>query len=192
MKAQACGCDAVVAEGFEAGGHNGLDETTTLCLVPQVADAIGIPVIAAGGIADGRQIIAAMALGAEGVQIGTRFAVTLESSAHHNYKHAVMSADDSGTILTLKKLTPVRLVKNKFALDAQSAEKSGASKEQLEEMLGKKRERLGIFEGDAENGEIEAGQSSGLIKEILTTEEVMQKLLREYREAKEESKSWEM
>ncbi|HZV12987.1 MAG TPA: nitronate monooxygenase [Candidatus Kapabacteria bacterium] len=192
MKAQACGCDAVVAEGFEAGGHNGLDETTTLCLVPQVVDAVDIPVIAAGGIADGRQVFAALALGAEGVQIGTRFAVTIESSAHHNYKHAVMIADDGGTILTLKKLTPVRLVKNKFAIDAQNAEKSGATKEQLEELLGKKRERLGIFEGDAENGEIEAGQSSGLIKELLTTEEVMQKLLREYREAKEESKSWEM
>ena len=183
MKAQACGCDAVVAEGFEAGGHNGYDETTTLCLVPQVVDAVTIPVIAAGGIADGRQILAAFALGAEAVQIGTRFAVTVESSAHENYKRTVMAANDGGTVLTLKKLAPVRLIKNTFAEEALEAERNGATKEQLEELLGKKRERNGIFEGDTENGEMEAGQSSGLVKELLTVEEVMQKLMREYRTA---------
>lgn len=191
-KAESCGCDAVVAEGFEAGGHNGIDETTTLCLVPQVVDAVGIPVIAAGGIADGRQILAALALGAEGVQIGTRFAVTVESSAHDNYKRAVIAAEDGGTILTLKKLTPVRLVKNVFALSTDAAERDGATKEELETMLGKKRERLGIFDGDVENGEIEAGQSSGLVKELLTAEEVVQKLIREYNTALGKAKNWAM
>ncbi|HET7152173.1 MAG TPA: nitronate monooxygenase, partial [Candidatus Kapabacteria bacterium] len=176
----------------EAGGHNGIDETTTLCLVPQVVDAVDIPVIAAGGIADGRQILAALALGAEGVQIGTRFAVTVESSAHENYKRAVIAADDGGTVLTLKKIIPVRAVKNAFILAMQEAERNGATKEQLIELIGKKRERLGIFEGDTENGEIEAGQSSGLVKELLTVDELMQKLLREYREAMSDSKNWEM
>jgi len=190
LKAQTCGCDAVVAEGFEAGGHNGYDETTTLCLVPQAVDAVRIPVIAAGGIADGRQMLAAFALGAEGVQIGTRFAVTVESSAHENYKRAVISTNDGATVLTMKKLAPVRLVKNPFAESALEAEKKGATKEELEELLGKKRERLGIFEGDVENGELEAGQSSGLVKEILTAEEVVKKLLNEYRTALEKSQGW--
>jgi enoyl-[acyl-carrier protein] reductase II len=184
QKAQQAGCDAVVAEGFEAGGHNGIDETTTMCLVPQVVDAVDIPVIAAGGIATGRQIYAALALGAEGVQIGTRFAVTVESSAHEHYKTAVVAADDAGTVLTLKQLTPVRLVKNKFAADARSAELRGASRGELESLLGKKRERAGIFEGDVDEGELEAGQSSGLVNDIPTAGEVMSRLIAEYEAAR--------
>ena len=183
-KAADAGCDAVVAEGFEAGGHNGVDETTTLALVPQVVDAVSIPVIAAGGIADGRGLAAALALGAEGAQVGTRFAVTVESTAHENYKRAVLDADDGGTVLTLKKVTPVRLVKTPFALRALEAERCGASKEELEALLGHKRERLGIFEGNIEEGEIEAGQSSGLVREILPAAEVVKRMMEEYERVK--------
>lgn len=184
LKAEEAGCDAVVAEGFEAGGHNGLDEITTLALVPQVVDAVKIPVIAAGGIADGRQVLAALALGAEAVQIGTRFAATVESSAHASYKQAVIEAEDSGTALVLKKVAPVRLRKNAFAARAIEAQLHGATREEELELLGRKREMNGIFLGDLEEGELEMGQSSGLVKEILTVEEVMQKLLREYESAK--------
>ncbi|MCZ6777156.1 MAG: nitronate monooxygenase [Ignavibacteria bacterium] len=180
LKAVSVGCDAVVAEGFEAGGHNGIDEITTLALVPQIADAVTIPVLAAGGIADGRGMAAALALGADGVQIGTRFAVTFESSSHENYKKAVIDADDGGTVLTLKKVTPVRLVKTPFAFRAVEAERRGDSKEQLQQLLGHKREMMGIFEGNVEEGEIEAGQSSGLIKEILPAGEVVRKTMEEY------------
>jgi enoyl-[acyl-carrier protein] reductase II len=180
LKAEGAGCDAVVAEGFEAGGHNGIEEITTLCLVPQVVDAVKIPVIAAGGIADGRGMAAALALGAEGVQIGTRFAVTVEASSHDNYKKAVIQAKDSDTVLTLKKVTPVRLVKTPFALKALEAEQRGASKEELIALLGAKRERLGISEGNLEEGEIEAGQSSGLVKEILPAAEVVRRMMAEY------------
>jgi enoyl-[acyl-carrier protein] reductase II len=185
LKAQDSGCDAVVAEGFEAGGHNGIDEITTFCLVPQVADALEIPVIAAGGIADGRQIAAAFALGAEGVQIGTRFAATNESSSSDLHKKMIVEAKDDSTILTLKKLMPVRLYKNKFAMLADEAEKSGASKEQLQELLGRKRERKGIFEGDSEEGELEMGQSSGLVKEIKHVKDLIRDLLTEYEETLE-------
>jgi len=185
-KASDAGCDAVVAEGFEAGGHNGVDEITTLALVPQVADAVDIPVIAAGGIADGRGMVAAMALGAEGVQVGTRFAVTTESSAHENYKKAVIAAGDGGTVLTLKKLTPVRLVKTPFAEKAVEAERRGASKEELEALLGEKRERLGIFEGNTEEGEIEAGQSSGLVRESLPAGVVVRLMMEQYYRVKRE------
>ncbi|MGH2574438.1 MAG: NAD(P)H-dependent flavin oxidoreductase, partial [Ignavibacteria bacterium] len=180
LKAQDAGCDAVVAEGFEAGGHNGIDEITTLCLVPQVVDALEIPVIAAGGIADGRQIAAAFALGAEGVQIGTRFAATFESSSSELHKQKIVEAIDNSTILTLKKLAPVRLYKNKFALLADRTEKSGASAEQLKELLGSKRERKGIFEGDSDEGELEMGQSSGLVKEIKSVKDVISDLIKEY------------
>lgn len=180
LKAQSVGVDAVVAEGFEAGGHNGLDEITTLCLVPQVVDAVEIPVIAAGGIADGRGMAAVMALGAAGVQIGTRFAATTESSAHDEYKRAVVEAGDNATVLTLKSLTPVRLIKNRFALEAFQAERSCASPEQLRELLGSKRERRGIFEGDVDEGELEAGQSSGLVREILPAAEVMRRIIEEF------------
>ncbi len=183
-KAVSAGCDAVVAEGFEAGGHNGIDEITTLALVPQVVDAVEIPVIAAGGIADGRGMAAALALGAEGVQVGTRFAVTLESSAHDNYKKAVMEADDGDTVLTLKKITPVRLVKTPFALKALDAERRGASREELETLLGKKRERAGIFEGNVEEGEFEAGQSSGLIKDVPPAGDVVRRMMEEYQRVK--------
>lgn len=189
LKAEEAGCDAVVAEGFEAGGHNGADETTTLCLVPQVVDAVKIPVIAAGGIADGRQMLAALALGAQAVQIGTRFAATIESSSHPNYKNAVIEAEDNSTILTLKKVAPVRLKKNIFALEALNAQLKGASKEEEVSLLGKKREMHGIFEGDTEQGELEMGQSSGLIKDIISAEEVVLRLLAEYKTAKQRMNS---
>ncbi|MBS1914080.1 MAG: DUF561 domain-containing protein [Bacteroidetes bacterium] len=181
LKAEQVGVDAVVAEGFEAGGHNGLDEITTLCLVPQVVDAVRIPIIAAGGIADGRGMAAAMALGASGVQVGTRFAATMESSAHAAYKQAVVDAGDSATVLTLKPLTPVRLIRNRFAAEALQAERSGAAPESLRELLGSKRERRGIFEGDLEEGELEAGQSSGLVHSILPAAQVVAGMVAEFR-----------
>ena len=183
LKAEEAGCDAVVAEGFEAGGHNGIDEITTLCLVPQVVDAVSIPVIAAGGIADGRQILAALGLGAQAVQIGTRFAATLESSAHQLYKQAVVEAMDNDTLLVLKKVAPVRLKKNRFALSALEAQTHGATKEDELELLGKKREMQGIFEGNLEEGELEMGQSAGLIREVLPVSVVMRNLIREYNAA---------
>jgi enoyl-[acyl-carrier protein] reductase II len=181
LKAVDAGCDAVVAEGFEAGGHNGVDEITTLALVPQVADAISIPVLAAGGIADGRGLAAALALGADGVQVGTRFAATVESSAHENYKQAVLGARDGGTVFTLKKLTPVRMIRTPFALKVLQAERDGATREELESLLGRRREMMGIFEGNLEEGEFEAGQSSGLVKEILPAGEVVRRMMEEYR-----------
>ena len=182
-KAEEVGCDAVVAEGFEAGGHNGIDEITTLALVPQEVDAVKIPVIAAGGIADGRQMLAALALGAQAVQIGTRFAATHEASSHPDYKQAIVDADDTATVLTLKKVAPVRFKKNAFALRA--IEAVGASREEQVELLGKKREMRGIFEGDLEEGELEMGQSSGLVKEILSVDEVVKKLITEHNTALE-------
>jgi enoyl-[acyl-carrier protein] reductase II len=185
MKAVSAGCDAVVAEGFEAGGHNGLDEITTLALVPQVVDAVNVPVLAAGGIADGRGMAAALALGADGVQVGTRFAVTVESSAHDNYKRAVIEAQDGDTVLTLKKVSPTRLVKSPFAMKALEAERRGATKEELEVLLGHKREMLGIFQGNLEEGAIEAGQSSGLVKELLPAGEVVRRMMEEYYTIKE-------
>lgn len=185
LKAEEVGCDAVVGEGVEAGGHNGINETTTISLIPQLVDALRIPVIAAGGIADGRGIIAALSLGAEGVQIGTRFAATEESSAHPNYKQKVVEAKDDGTILAFKKIGLVRMLKNDFASRAVNAERDGWDESKLKELLGSKRERLGIFEGDVIEGELEAGQSSGLVKEILTVKEFFQKLLKEVSEAKQ-------
>jgi enoyl-[acyl-carrier protein] reductase II len=185
LKAEEVGCDAVVGEGVEAGGHNGINETTTLTLIPQLVDAAKIPVIAAGGIADGRGILAALSLGAEGVQIGTRFAVTVESSAHQNYKQKVVEAKDDGTVLAFKKIGLVRMLKNDFANRARLAEKEGWDEIKLKELLGSKRERLGIFEGDENEGELEAGQSSGLVKEILTVNELFAKLLGEISEAQE-------
>jgi enoyl-[acyl-carrier protein] reductase II len=180
LKAQDAGCNAVVAEGFEAGGHNGFDEITTLCLVPQVVDELEIPVIAAGGIADGRQVLAAFALGAEAVQIGSLFAATHEASSSINFKQKIVEAKDDSTILIKKKLGPTRMFKNKFALEFDEAEKSGASVEELITLLGKKRERDGIFEGDIEEGELEMGQSSGLINEIKSVQEVICKLIDQY------------
>jgi enoyl-[acyl-carrier protein] reductase II len=176
-KAESVGVDAVVAEGFEAGGHNGLDEITTLCLVPQVVDAVSIPVIAAGGIGDGRGMAAALALGAEAVQVGTRFAATHEASAHPAYKHAVVEAADTATVLTLKKVTPVRLIRNAFAERALEAESSGADAAELRALLGAKRERMGIFEGDVAEGELEAGQVAGMIDEILSAGQVVERMI---------------
>lgn len=180
LKAESVGCDAVVAEGFEAGGHNGLDEITTFVLVPQVVDAVKIPVIAAGGIADGRGVAAAFALGAEGVQIGTRFAASVESSAHQNYKQAIVEATDSSTVLILRKVTPVRLIKNKFSLQIIETENRGATSEELSNLLGKGRERMAILEGNLDEGEIEAGQCAGMIKEILPAGEIVRKIVDEY------------
>jgi enoyl-[acyl-carrier protein] reductase II len=179
MKAEAAGCDAVVGEGVEAGGHNGNDEITSMALIPQLVDALSIPVIAAGGITNGRGILAALSLGAEGVQIGTRFAATVESSAHQNYKKQVVEASDNDTILAFKKIGLVRMLKNDFALKAVKADEDGWNEDKLKLLLGKKREMLGIFEGDENEGEMEAGQSSGLIKEILPVDLLMKKLLKE-------------
>ncbi|HTP13763.1 MAG TPA: nitronate monooxygenase [Bacteroidota bacterium] len=183
-KAFESGCDAVVAEGFEAGGHNGIDEITTMCLVPQVVDAVPIPVIAAGGIAHGRQMFAAMALGAEGVQMGTRFAATVESSSHDRYKQAIVDAQDNSTLLTLRKVAPVRMIKTPFAQKAQEAEMRGQTKEELQQLLGSKREMQGIFEGNWEEGEFEAGQSSGLVHGIITAGEVVRQTMREFGETR--------
>jgi enoyl-[acyl-carrier protein] reductase II len=184
-KAVEAGCDAVVAEGFEAGGHNGVDEITTLSLVPQVADAVALPVLAAGGIADGRGLAAVLALGAAGAQVGTRFAATVESSAHENFKRAIVEAKDTDTVLTLKKVTPVRMIKTPFARVAIDAERAGATREELEALLGPKREMMGIFEGNLDEGMFEAGQSSGLVAGILSAGEVVRRMMEEYHAAKE-------
>lgn len=184
-KALEAGCDAVVAEGFEAGGHNGIDEITTLALVPQVVDAVAIPVIAAGGIADGRGMAAAFALGAEAVQVGTRFAATEEASAHPAFKQAIVGARDGDTVLTLRAAMPVRMLRNAFARRAIDAEHRGAGKEELTALVGQKREMKGIFEGDLEEGMLEMGQSSGLVKEILPAGEVVRRMMEEYYGAKE-------
>jgi len=185
LKAEAAGCDAVVGEGVEAGGHNGAEQITTLCLLPQLADALKIPVIAAGGIADGRGILATLSLGAEGVQIGTLFAATVESSAHPNYKRKIIESGDGDTLLAYKKIALVRMLRNDFALRSVKAEEEGWSEEQLRELLGRKRERLGIFEGNETEGEMEAGQGSGLIKEILPVKDLFDKLIAEFIAAKE-------
>lgn len=182
-KAEEVGCDAIVGEGYEAGGHNGFDEITTLCLIPILVQNIKIPVIAAGGIATGSQIAAAFALGAEGVQIGTRFAATVESSAHENYKKKIVEAEDNGTVIGFRKIGLVRMIKNNFAFRAIDAEKSGADEKTLKEIWGEKRERMGIFDGDIEEGALEAGQSAGLINEILTVKEVFENLIKEFDEA---------
>jgi enoyl-[acyl-carrier protein] reductase II len=182
-KAQQAGADAVVAEGFEAGGHNGREETTTLVLVPAVADAVDIPVIAAGGIAHGRAMLAAFALGAEGVQIGTRFVATEESSAHPAFKQRVVDAMEGDTKLTLKALTPVRMIKNRFFLQVQEAEARGASKEELLNLLGRGRAKMGMFEGKLDEGELEIGQVSALVKGILPASEVVSQIWEEFKSA---------
>ncbi|KAB2852903.1 MAG: nitronate monooxygenase [Ignavibacterium sp.] len=179
IKAQEAGCDAVVGEGVEAGGHNGTDQITTFCLIPQLVDKLNIPVIAAGGIADGRGILAALSLGAEGVQIGTRFAATVESSAHQNFKDEIVKAGDQGTVLAFKKIGLVRIIKNDFAIRAMKAESEGWNEIQLRELLATKRERIGIFEGDLIEGELEAGQGVGLINDIPTVKELFERLLNE-------------
>ena len=186
LKAEAAGVDAVVAEGFEAGGHNGREETTTLCLIPMVKQALKVPVIAAGGIATGRAMLAVMALGADGVQIGSRFVASSESSAHINFKNKVVAAQDGDTHLTLKELAPVRLIKNDFFKQVQEAYANGATKEDLIELLGRARAKRGMFEGDLDQGELEIGQVSGLINEIKPAGEIVKELLEEFREARKE------
>ena len=183
QKCEDAGVDAIVAEGFEAGGHNGRDEITTMALIPQVVDAVSIPVIAAGGIGDGRAIAAAFALGASGVQLGSRFAATQESSAHDNFKQAIVNAKSSSTMLSMKKLVPVRLLKNKFFEEITDLEKNCAPNEKIQEHLGKGRAKLGMLEGDMDNGELEIGQVSGLIKDIPTVEECMKDLVAGYNQA---------
>lgn len=183
VKSEAAGCDAVIAEGFEAGGHNGRDEITTLTLIPQTVDAVKIPVIAAGGIGDGRGIAAVMCLGAQGAQLGTRFVATLESSAHINFKNAVIHSTPSSTMLSMKKYIPVRLFKNKFYEEVKKLEDRGASKEELEVLLGKGRARKGMLEGDLDQGEIEIGQIASLIRDIPSVGDLVQKLVSEQREA---------
>jgi len=166
VKAAAAGCDAVVAEGFEAGGHNGREETTTMVLVPAVSNAIDIPVIAAGGIATGRQMLGAMVLGAEGVQVGSRFVASEEASSHQAFKNAVIQSAEGDTMLSLKALTPVRLLKNKFFESVTLAQQQGMDTAGLRELLGKGRSRLGMFEGNLEEGELEIGQVAALINDI--------------------------
>lgn len=186
LKAQEAGVDAVVAEGFEAGGHNGRDETTTLCLIPMVAKEISIPLIAAGGIGTGRGMLAAMNLGADAVQIGSRFVATPESSAHVNFKQVVVDAEEGATQLTLKELTPVRLVKNEFYKQVELAYQNCATPDKLKELLGRGRAKKGMFEGDLVDGELEIGQISGLITEIKPAAEVVEEIIAEFRMAKAE------
>lgn len=180
LKSQEAGCDAVVAEGFEAGGHNGREETTTLCLIPMVSDAVDIPVIAAGGIADGRAMFACLALGAEGVQIGSRFAASVESSAHDNFKRRIINTDEGSTVLTLKEITPVRMIKNEFYAQVEKAYINKASVDELKILLGRGRAKKGMFLGELEEGELEIGQISATIKEILPASVIIQNLLKEY------------
>ena len=189
LKAQEAGCDAVVGEGVEAGGHNGADQLTTFCLIPQLVNKLNIPVIAACGIVDGRGILAALSLGAEGVQIGTRFAATVESSAHENYKQEIVRSGDQDTTLAFKKIGLVRLIKNDFALRAMKAENEGWNEVQLRELLGAKRERSGIFEGDLVEGELEAGQGVGLINDIPTVKDLFDRFLHEYEQANKRIKT---
>jgi enoyl-[acyl-carrier protein] reductase II len=179
-KSQEAGVDAVVAEGFEAGGHNGREETTTMCLIPAVREAISIPLIAAGGIATGRSMLAAMVLGAEGVQMGSRFVATPEASSHMAFKEAVVAAGEGDTLLSLKSLTPVRLLKNKFFREVQEAESSGATSAELEDLLGRARAKRGMFEGDLDEGELEIGQVSALIHSIKPAAEVVAEIWDEF------------
>ena len=173
LKAQNAGCDAIVAEGFEAGGHNGREETTTMVLVPLICDAVTIPVIAAGGIATGRQMAAAFMLGAEGVQVGSRFVASVEASCHQNFKEAVISSQEGDTQLALKQLTPVRLIKNEFYNRVQEAENRCASKEDLQQLLGRARSKRGMFEGDLDEGELEIGQVAALLNDIPSAAEIV-------------------
>jgi enoyl-[acyl-carrier protein] reductase II len=179
-KAEEAGCDAVVAEGFEAGGHNGREETTTMVLIPAVASAVSIPVIAAGGIATGRQMLAAMVMGAEGVQMGSRFVASEEASSHQLFKQAVLDAQEGDTVLTMKQLTPVRLIRNAFYQQVIAAEQRGASPEELRELLGRGRAKKGMFEGNMEEGELEIGQVSVLVDRILPAGEIVKKVWEEF------------
>ena len=186
LKAQEAGVDAIVAEGFEAGGHNGRDETTTLALIPMVKEHIHIPLIAAGGIATGKAMLATMILGADGVQIGSRFVASEESSAHQTFKQVVVDAKEGDTQLTLKELAPVRLIKNKFYKDIEALYRTGATVEQLKELLGRARAKKGMFEGDLDNGELEIGQISGLIHDIKPVHQIVKDIIDEFEIAKKE------
>jgi enoyl-[acyl-carrier protein] reductase II len=189
LKAQEAGVDAVVAEGFEAGGHNGREETTTLTLIPMVKENISIPLIAAGGIATGRGMLAVMVLGADGVQMGSRFVASTESSAHDNFKKTVLETGEGETQLTLKELAPVRLIKNKFFNDVQELYLKGPTKEDLENLLGKRRAKRGMFEGDLVEGELEIGQIAGLIHDIKPVEVIIKDIISEFEVAKTELNS---
>ncbi len=190
LKAQDAGVDAVVAEGFEAGGHNGREETTTLTLIPMVREKISIPLIAAGGIATGRAMLAAMALGADGVQVGSRFAASQESSAHENFKQTIIDTGEGDTHLTLKELAPVRLIKNKFWRDLQELYATCPTAEQLREKLGRARAKRGMFEGDLVEGELEIGQVAGLIRDIKPAARILQDMVAEFESAKQELAAW--
>jgi len=179
-KSEEAGCDAVVAEGFEAGGHNGREETTTMVLIPAVVKTVKIPVIAAGGIADGRQMLAAMVLGAEGVQMGSRFVASVEASSHINFKNVVINSQEGDTQLTMKQLTPVRLLKNDFFKQVQEAELRGATVEELHTLLGRARAKKGMFEGDLTEGELEIGQVSALLDGILPAGEIVKNVWKEF------------
>jgi len=180
LKAEAAGVDAIVCEGFEAGGHNGREETTTFTLIPMVKESITIPVIAAGGIGNGRGMLAAMVLGADGVQIGSRFAATEESSAHVNFKQKIIDVKDGDTHLTLKELAPVRLIKNKFYQEIQELYKENPTKEELNGLLGRARAKKGIFEGDLDNGELEIGQIAGIIKKISSAKDILEEIVADF------------
>ena len=189
LKAQEAGVDAVVAEGFEAGGHNGREETTTLTLIPMVKKQLSIPLIAAGGIATGRGMLAAMVLGADGVQLGSRFAASIESSAHENFKNTIINCKEGETQVTLKELAPVRLIKNKFYNDIQELYKTNPSVEELKSLLGRARAKKGMFEGDLVEGELEIGQISGLFEEIKSAKDIIDDMIREFDIAKNEIKN---
>ncbi|SHE50359.1 enoyl-[acyl-carrier protein] reductase II [Psychroflexus salarius] len=189
LKAEAAGVDAIVAEGFEAGGHNGRDETTTLALLPMITKSVNIPVIAAGGIANGQAMLACMVLGADAVQVGTRFVASEEASSHINFKNEIIKAKEGDTKLTLKELAPVRLLKNKFYNDVQELYQQSPTKEQLIELLGRARAKKGMFEGDLDEGELEIGQISGLIDQILPAQQILKNMLDEFEEAKNNVKS---
>ncbi len=186
LKAQEAGVDAIVAEGFEAGGHNGREETTTMTLIPMVKSNITIPLIAAGGIATGRGMLAAMVLGADGVQMGSRFAASVESSSHENFKKTILEVEEGGTQLTLKELAPVRLIKNKFFNDLQALYEKCPTTEELKVLLGRARAKKGMFEGDLVEGELEIGQIAGLIDEIIPVSQIINNVMSEFTMAKQE------
>lgn len=190
LKAQEAGVDAIVAEGFEAGGHNGREETTTLTLIPMVQEKIKIPLIAAGGIATGRGMLAAMVLGADGVQMGSRFVASVESSAHDNFKNTVVNTKEGETQLTLKELAPVRLIKNKFFQEIQDLYAQGATKEDLIQLLGRARAKRGMFEGNLDDGELEIGQIAGLIHKIQPVHEIIEEIISEFELAQKERAQW--
>lgn len=191
LKAQDAGVDAIVAEGFEAGGHNGREETTTLTLIPMVKEKISIPLIAAGGIATGRGMLAAMVLGADGVQVGSRFAASLESSAHDNFKESIVKVKEGDTHLTLKELAPVRLIKNKFYQEVQDLYKTCPTKDELVTLLGRARAKRGMFEGDLIEGELEIGQIAGLIHEIKPAAEIIQEMIVDFEYARVEATNFQ-